>query len=81
MNHSSALNNRLNNSSFFKDLFFQYIAHKGDEPLFSRSSSTTDSSLQVCFASRCGYMMMMAAVICDDNDDGEYNDVDNLTLH
>ena len=22
MNHSSALNNRLNNSSFFKDLFF-----------------------------------------------------------
>jgi len=25
----------------------EYIAHKGDEPLFSRSSSTTDSSLQV----------------------------------
>ena len=64
MNHSSALNNRLNNSSFFKDLFFQYIAHKGDEPLFSRSSSTTDSSLQVQFAKN------MVILNLDDDDDG-----------
>ena len=65
MNHSSALNNRVNNSSFFKDLFFQYIAHKGDEPLFSRSSSTTDSSLQVQFAKKYGYILNL-----DDDDDG-----------
>ena len=48
---------------FIKTIVFQYIAHKGDEPLFSRSSSTTDSSLQVQVSGIIMTLMMMMMIL------------------